>query len=155
MSSVYSYNGSTFSVMHRYTLWDCLLSGYKRPLLHHYNSGWLCHRCAPVMVTNITYMGNLTFTVATPAFKTTDPDHHTIAHIIFNFCILSWGRVIKYTLIIYMKLSRLEQYTRVSYCSKIDRLHKKWYIWQTPDRTYWNIYVIYHTISSDWFVVAY
>lgn len=49
----------------------------KRPSLYHCNSCWLRHRCAPVIVTNITYVGNFTFTVATPAFNTMDPNHHT------------------------------------------------------------------------------
>lgn len=57
--------------------------------------------------------------------------------IVFNFYILLWGRVIKYTMIIYMNLSRLEWNTCVSYCSK------KWQI--TQEMIYvatarWNAY---------------
>lgn len=100
--------------MQLYYMW------YKSPFLYHCNSCWLRHRCAPVIVTNITYVGNFTFTVATPAFNTMDPNHYTIAYrfIVFNFYILLWRRVIKYTMIINMNLSWLEWYTCVSYYSK-------------------------------------
>lgn len=124
----------------------------KRPSLYHCNSCWLRHRCAPVIVTNITYVGNFTFTVATPAFNTMDPNHHTIAYryIVFNFYILLWGRVIKYTMIINMNLSRLEWYTCVSYYSKKWQITQEMiYVATARWNEYWNIYVIYHTLSSD------
>lgn len=124
----------------------------KRPSLYHCNSCSLRHRCAPVIVTNITYVGNFTFTVATPAFNTMDPNHHTIAYryIVFNFYILLWGRVIKYTMIINMNLSRLEWYTCVSYYSKKWQITQEMiYVATARWNEYWNIYVIYHTLSSD------
>lgn len=76
--------------------------------------------------------------------------------IVFNFYILLWGRVIKYTMIIYMNLSRLEWNTCVSYCSKKWQITQEMiYVATARWNAYWNIYVIYHTLSSDWFVVAY
>lgn len=63
--------------------------------------------------------------------------------IVFNFYILLWWRVIKYTMIIYMNLSRLEWNTCVSYCSKKWQITQEMiYVATARWNAYWNIYTL-------------